>query len=120
MVHHHAQVRYKVPGAQVAWILRSFWHRFQRGRIGADVEHFNLLSVGTHMLEFVTPHPPSMGSRVLVNVFMPGESYPYVLRGVVAAVKRGKHHQVYDVVVRFRKCPPTLADRIRDAGQAIM
>ena len=73
-----------------------------------------------HTLEFVTPRPPSMGSRVLVNVFMPGEPYPYVLRGVVAAVKRGKHHQVYDVVVRFRRCPRPLADRIRDEGEAIM
>lgn len=52
-------------------------------------------------IAFTTAQPPKEGSRVLLNVFLPGEPQALIARGLVASVRRDQQGETSRVAVKF-------------------
>ena len=106
--------RSHIHGARVTWDTLAFWDRFRCGRIISDGQQHEVLSINTHGVEFMTPHPPERGSHLLLNVFLPGEACPFAVRGVVDWVRSRSEHRGFRVSARFDGRPDALATKIRE------
>ena len=112
----HRSHRYAIHGARVEYDQLTVWDWFRGSRIIPRRHDHEVLGIWTHGLEFVTKQPPSSGSHILMNVYLPNEVWPFVVRGVVVWAKPGKLHHAYCVRVQFDKCPKALAGRLRDVA----
>ncbi len=120
MAHHHGHPRYEIRNARVAWEYWTFWHRFKNGRVDPEAKARELVNIGTHGLEFNSRQPPEKGSKLLLNVMLPGYPEPFVVRGVVSKIKSREGHESVRVGVKIPKCPGELVDRIKELGETVL
>ena len=120
MARKHSDLRFKIPRAVVMWEPLTFWHRFKSGRIEAGPRH-ELLAIGDQGLEFRCESPPEKGTKLLLNLIVPEEVYPFVLEGDVLGDKpyRGSEAE-RRVGIRFSKTPKDFPQLIKQFGQVVL
>ncbi len=116
----HRHTHYKIQGALVAWEPWTFWHWFKRGHIAIDRRRHEVRSISTRDIDFLTPHPPEEGQKVLLNIFLPDEPFPHVVRGVTTKIKTKETKAEALVRVKFRRCPESLAIRLSEIGDTVI
>ncbi len=113
-------IRYKTPGAWVAWDRWTFWSRFRKKRLASEDHRHELLNIGLGGLAFATVYPPRMGARILVSVLLPGEAHPFTTRTVVVGLRLRKRDRLTLVHTTFEEVPAMFTDRIRQLGSTIL
>ena len=113
-------IRYKTPGAWVAWDRWTFWTRFKKRRLASGDHRHELLNIGLGGLAFATVYPPRMGARILLSVLLPGQPQPFATRAVVVGLRLRKRDRLTLVHATFEELPDLLADRIRQLGSTIV
>jgi len=117
---HHRHPRYQVRGAKATWEPWTFWHLFGRGQISDGARAHELLNIGTHGLEFLARQTPDEGTKILVNVSIPGHPGAFVVRGTVVWIKERKGHKSLRVGVRYTKCPAELVEIVKEIGETVV
>ncbi len=112
--------RFKIPNAKLLYEPWSFRHYFTRRRVNS-VERFTIRSIGVDGVEFITPIPPLVGQKVLVNIRLPDEPEPLILRGEVKGVKPFREElKEQRVWIKFTHAPKDLAETLRNIGEMIV
>lgn len=124
--------RYSVPGAYVTEGLS--WRAPRRREIGPEATRCKVIDVGRGGLSFVCALVPREGERILCDLFMPDETEPHTVDGVVAWVGESstlppddvgriwRHSSLFAgarVGVKSEQIPESLATRIEELGVAL-
>ena len=120
MARKHTDLRFRIPNAVVRWETLTFWHKFKKGQVTAG-RRYELLIISSNGLEFLTKDPPEKDERVLLNVILATEPFPFVMTGEVLGAKshRGSKTE-YRVGVKFIKKPDNLGEIIKQFGEVVI
>ena len=113
-------IRYKTPGAWVAWDRWTFWTRFRKKRLVTEDHRHELLNIGLGGLAFATVYPPRMGAKILLSVLLPNEAEPQTASAIVVGLRLRKKDRLTIVHAAFEERPDMLADRVRQLGDTIL
>ena len=116
----HRHTHYKIQGALVAWAPWTFWHWFKKERVLQHQRRHEVRSISKRDIDFLTRHPPAEGQKVLLNIFLPDEPFPYIVRGVTQKIKTKETKEEALVRVKFRRCPQALAIRLSEIGDTVI
>ncbi len=116
----HKHPHYKLHGARVSWEAWTFWHWLKGGRMASNMRRHEIRTLSIDDVDFITREPPAEGQKVLLNIYMPDEAIPYVVRGVVRRVKAREGKPEALVRVKFRSCPGALAIKIGDLADTVI